>query len=94
MDAPPDEDGAAARSEFEAIITGGENVAIRNFMDPDCDYYIVQLDADPWMTVPAGGTLISHGLWGDDGENLSFGGGTRVLHVRLRHVELVHIEFS
>ena len=57
-DAAVGENGADNRAEFEAMIRGGVNVAIRNYPDPDCDYYIAQLDANPWYVVPPGPNLV------------------------------------
>ena len=84
------------------MVTGRMNVAIRNYMDDECVYYIAQLDAEPWYVVPPGENLVSFGLWDAAGKNLEFPPGARVLHgylwsrmdTRKRHYELLDLEFA
>ena len=61
-----------------AGLSGGENVALVNNGDPKMAYYIAKLADEPWFAVPAQG-LRCEGLFGDDGEPLTFLPGERLL---------------
>ena len=95
-EAPEGNDSASERADFEAMISGGMDVAVRNYRDPNCDYYIVRLADEPWHIVPAGHTLVSHEIWDADLNKPEFPPGSRVLHgylwsrrdTRRRHYEL------
>jgi hypothetical protein len=68
----PDDIDELARPSSRSLaddLVGKDNVAIAYHYSDELDYYLVQLDADPWHTVPPGevcDAIVTSAVWGCD----------------------------